>query len=68
MQRPCSGTHLVIDGSRSGILLCVEIAEGFKSPICANRSDERAHHHSLTGRRIAENGITSRRDGLRDWS
>jgi hypothetical protein len=33
IQRPCSGTLLMIDGSRSGILLCVEIAEGFKSPL-----------------------------------
>jgi hypothetical protein len=33
MQRPCSGTLLAIDGSRRGIPLCVEIAEGFKSPI-----------------------------------
>lgn len=33
MQRPCSAALLVIDGSRSGIPLCVEISEGFKSPI-----------------------------------
>ena len=33
MQRPCSAALLASAGSRSGILPCVEIAEGFKSPI-----------------------------------
>jgi hypothetical protein len=33
MQRPCSGTHLVIDGSRNSVGRCVGIGGGFKSPI-----------------------------------